>query len=283
MNKTIKFMSGLKSLTLVLLSFFVLGQTSAQGNLSEFQITKVWEEVAPKQRPKLHVVLDLDNTIVSNAETLSADVIDLGTFGKYDLMHGATQFIVALVHLPGIEVSFFSGGPEDRNRLLISEIMHLVWSKHEILILPKYYSKQHLSHSDSSGFGRKDLSVLGDSIDLNWTILVDDNPAFIMPGQENNWVGVNPAKSCSRSDPEKYHLVKNKLIPALGLIALALENSIKYDLTPVAALKAIKDERGTRPNEAAACQMDFERGLLEIQKVEPDFKLAKKYNSLNAA
>jgi hypothetical protein len=273
MTQIMQFATVKSRILLVFLLSLLLGQAPVYGGFSEYHITPAWTEVAGLQAQKLKVVLDLDNTLVWEAKTLKWDSIDLGYLGTYDLIPGAIEFLVALVQLPNVEISFFSGASAERNQPLINEILDRVWAKYEILILPKYCSNHNLTRAHRHDQGKKDLTVTGRSVDLDWTLLVDDNSAWVMAGQEKNWVGVNPGKSDLGTHNKKCFLAKNKLVPALGLIALALENANRDGISPVEALEKLREGRDLHSKEWAGSRLYFERGLLEFKKVLPSFVL----------
>jgi len=289
-----RLLNPLKPIISVIVSGTVLGVNSVQAcvghptftqNFSDYRIINVWDEDPAFQQPKLNVVLDLDNTLVMNVPAASgAESIDLGSvLGRYELIHGTTEFLVALSRLPGVQISFFSAGQEQRNLLLINEMMDLVWAKHAVLILPKVYSRGHLFQFDPddpgalSQFGKKDLSVLGSSIDLSRTILVDDSPRWIMPGQEYNWVGVHPAHPHMKTNRTNAFRAKNKLIPALGFIAFALEQATLLNVPPVESLRLLNPRNPFCPPPVVFSSNYLERGLREIRKVEPTFMLANDF------
>lgn len=261
--------------SLVLFSFFylILAQTFVFAGFSDYKFTNVWDEELGINGRKLNIVLNLDNTLVVSSDTFKVETIDLGKLGKYDLMRGSTEFLVALSRLPHVEISFFSAGTEKRNRRLVTEILDLVWAKHQVLILPKVFSRNSLSHFESHPNGKKDLRVLGSGVDVSHVILVDCQPEWLLAGQEDNWIGVNSKSADPHGDKKEYFSVANKLIPVLGLIAMVVEHSERTRISPVAALKALKSDGAYDSFELISNYIYFKSGIKLIRKSEPSFEL----------
>src|SRR5690606_159875 len=90
-----------KSLFSILVLILSLDPTPAQaGQINSLEQLPSSSELEVSLSQKVRVVLDLDETLVSRWPIVSPNSIDLGKWGKYYLMHGATEFIAALIQLP---------------------------------------------------------------------------------------------------------------------------------------------------------------------------------------
>lgn len=212
-----------------------------------------WAQV----RPTVHVVLDIDGTLVytTSPEALEVDSRNSLQFEEelYRLSENAVDFLIALHTLPGVEVSFFSGGSKDRNDFLLARIYRLIDQKTktrglyrpfrifnvtDLEVLKKEPSKAELRFSD---LHRKRLGTLGFPLDS--TILVDDISKFAAKGEEKNllWIGsayddfpnyewLEKTKVAGKfkyvpASKEDWIAERFKLSRVIGIVAKALENT----------------------------------------------------------
>jgi len=196
------------------------------------------------------LVFDLDWTLIytTRESAVSADPSHTFTHGRltYRFSDLAFDVLMELHRLPGVRISFFSGGGSERNeqvvRLLYQELNRRArigesFAPHRI------GSRDLLSAIGTSGrFAerfKKDLTRLIPDVKLDDALLIDDS-GFAMPGQELNLVQLPRAlddipvyssaewRSSSLreipSDEHEWALERNKMAWVLGLIAQALES-----------------------------------------------------------
>lgn len=135
---------------------------------------------------ELHVVFDLDWTLVSPVENAitGKKIIQVGE-ESYRLHNGAVELLEKLFKTPGLKVSFFSGGPRERNIELLSkmELFNGNSNAHEMAY--KVLSREDLTRleniPESARFSekyKKDLTKI--SSNLENIVMIEDNPYFAL-------------------------------------------------------------------------------------------------------
>jgi len=134
----------------------------------------------------LHIVFDLDWTLVSPIENASTgkNIIRVGD-ESYRLHNGAIELLEKLFKTPGLKISFFSGGPRERNIELLSkiELYQGRGNAHEMAF--KILSKEDLTRledvPETARFSekfKKDLTKI--SSNLENVVMIEDNPYFAL-------------------------------------------------------------------------------------------------------
>lgn len=154
----------------------------------------------------LHVVFDLDGTLISHASEAKPDD-DPRHFveadgQRYRIQDFAPEVLAALRDA-GYEISFFSGGTKSRNRAVVSHLQKLVMDRTGRALTPyKVLNIEELTpvfgRPDTARFRerfRKDLQRIGFPGDV---VMVDDLPQMIMDGQERNVLAVSPESTTVR-------------------------------------------------------------------------------------
>lgn len=144
--------------------------------------------------PRADIVLDLDGTLVDTLPTQQT-----GSFfaeGKwYRLRNFVPEFIDQLRKIPGIRISFFSGGNRDRNDVVLRQIV-LADGKtaQEIAYRSLSFSDLTSISTDSSlrFFHRYKKDLRKVNPDLQKVIIIDDLREFSLPGQERNMLWLSP-------------------------------------------------------------------------------------------
>jgi len=160
---------------------------------------------------KFHFVLDIDDTLATgfncNREDLNKRFFALEWFKQRDLvidaywlhiLHpGAVEFVKWLItKFPGSSLSFMSKGDEERNKLLVAEIIKKAFPEKyaDIIKNISIFSRQHIVKHDGTpqqsifnGNMKKDLRlVLKPTETINNVVLIDDDPTYTTHGQEKN-------------------------------------------------------------------------------------------------
>lgn len=252
------------------------------------------------------VVLDIDDTIVyQDFATKNPDILlrypESVRMDTYRLIPGALPFLVTLAaSIPDLRLSFYSAGEEQRNIMLVAQLMDLVnkdiakqfgtsrgWLRHF-----KILSRQHVD-----GLGRKNILMIHRSLSLDRAILIDDNMTAYKD-HEPNLIQVTPPPRRSRSLANKSSSAKyreeansrsNKcLIYALGKILYCYDKWKHEKIGVPASIKQfhellLRQQRSSLDKDTdsdGGVDVDGERvfyelGLHEIQKYYPGFDLAQ--------
>lgn len=158
----------------------------------------------------MDVVFDLDWTAIYPTSKHMAEIQpeNIIRFGEdyFRLADHLIPVLRALHEQPGIRVSFFSGGSEDRNMTVIQEIYRRLnldgstYSPFKTL----HSQNLHIASTDSTlSFAQRFKKNLSPYFDLDRVILIDDVKEFSMPGQEKNLLWL----SKTYNDRPEYNLV----------------------------------------------------------------------------
>jgi len=158
---------------------------------------------------QIHVVLDLDDTVVTHTEEKDLNSPGMKWFLENKLViqaivahlihPGAIELIQFIFSIPHVRVSFFSRGIEERNFLLVNALLSRALGV-EVFNAVKdsvtVFSRNDLNSSiqnaikiaHSLGFGNllKNLNKMTSPEQLDNTILIEDDPSYCFPGQERN-------------------------------------------------------------------------------------------------
>jgi hypothetical protein len=230
--------------------------------------------------PRLDIVIDIDHVLVDNiAGVLMTGVPESKTITvlgeKYRVADGVAEFLESLSRIPGARISFFSNAPAERNLDLLGKIKlkdgrtALDLAEGRVLSRPDITKLEYLDEEEYgkkfwrsfSGTTKKDLTKVP-GLDLEHAILIEDQKAHALPGQERNLLNVydpgidivgrpeshdDQIKSLATVDPESAREIgearvsdRNRLAYARGLIDQALEKAAKEGLTPVEALSKLQ-------------------------------------------
>lgn len=219
---------------------------------------------AARAADTIHVVFDIDWTLVYPLEQAPArpDPRAVLINGKwYRYTDGAAEALEELSRMPGVKISFFSGGDTERNRALLKNLK-LPSGKRAEDIAEKILGADDMTAIDPdvtkkfSERMRKDLRKI--SPDLDQVILVDDMKAFALEGQEKNmyWLGQtynfapNYEAAARRAadgsaweapSKESWLLEREKLRRFLALFKRARERSPSHSLDALRSLKSAQD------------------------------------------
>ncbi len=218
---------------------------------------------ASERNDRINLIFDLDYTLVSP----SIDQLDTNTVvvesERYRINDGAALMIEELANRPNVDIHFFSGGSEARNIELLKKIKTST-GRSLLSYSSNIYSFEDLTQVASRGrFSeryKKDLSLF--ELNLNRTILIDDNQLFAVSGQERNllWLGrtyhhieeysqIDRLKQAHNLEPnylpssiDAWYLARNKL----KFVNLLLNDAIESDLSdPGTFLEFINAKKNT--------------------------------------
>lgn len=193
----------------------------------------------------LHVVFDLDGTLISPASDATPDddprqfVEAAGE--RYRIQDFAPEVLAALRDA-GYKISFFSGGEKTRNHAVVAHLQKLVMDRTGRALVPfKVLSRDDLTpvfgRPDSARFRerfRKDLQRIDFPGDV---VIVDDLPQMIMPGQERNVVAISPDSKTVRE--------RQKLLVVMEIMLGAREFLTRAPLQYLQAVRGLA--AGTAP------------------------------------
>ncbi|HVJ65799.1 MAG TPA: hypothetical protein VM901_11125 [Bdellovibrionota bacterium] len=154
---------------------------------------------------RVHLIWDLDGTLVDHADDLPEDTPGLvEVYGRrYKIAAGASWILPALAAHPLVaSQSYFSGGSEERNHSLLDKLNTEDGPERTFRELGhEVFSKHHLKKPDGSPVldwddvffrrGKKDLRLAHD--DLENVILIDDWVDFVPDDQRGNVLGLGKA------------------------------------------------------------------------------------------
>lgn len=140
---------------------------------------------------EIHIILDLDWTIVSPVENVLTGKNIISVEGElYRLHEGAKELLEQLFRTPGVKVSFFSGGSRERNFQLLSQLKLFDGNENAYSRAYKVLSKDDLTRLESvpetarfSEKFKKDISKI--SKDLDNIIIIEDNPFFAINKEQS--------------------------------------------------------------------------------------------------
>ena len=148
----------------------------------------------------IDIVLDIDWTILNPTTEALAEAVPEGVFrhstGIYRYTKHVVDFLITLHSMPGVRISFYSGGESERNHDVVKDLYGKI---NEKMKSNKFQPFKILSRNDLTeiskdpklGFSdrlKKDISRF---FNLRSTVLVDDTRDFVMDGQARNqiWLG----------------------------------------------------------------------------------------------
>lgn len=155
---------------------------------------------AQSSEQPVDIVFDLDWTLVNNTDEAMVKADPRNTFeleGKWYRFSDHVFEVLTELHLRSdVRISFFSGGPANRNIQVIDLIYERLRQDprlravhpHKVL---SFNNLRTVSTDPSLRFAQRYKKDLAPYFDLERTLLVDDTAAFALPGQERNllWLG----------------------------------------------------------------------------------------------
>lgn len=258
------------------------------------------QPVWARQQQPIDIVIDLDWTLIYEITAVQYRSGDPDYFefeGKYyRLSDGVREFITVLLRLPGVRISFFSGGPEARNDFILRntflfdgrslrEVAFRALDLHDLIRMDEAPGDAKFSERF-----KKNLRLVAADLELDWSILIDDIEKFLVPGQEKNmlWLQrtldyVEDRRTISRANRhDKYSppdertriLERNKLAWALGMILTAYEHSRATGVSFREAVNAIQfEQNGERiDREQIGQEWLYEFGLKKMRIINPKMR-----------
>jgi hypothetical protein len=255
---------------------------------------------------EINIVFDLDWTLIYATRENSENVADvvLSSIESYKLADGAAEIIDYLSNIPGVKISFFSGGPADRNKKILQGLM-LPSGKSAFDVAYKILSKEELESrpnvSESSHFSlrfRKNLEKI--SKQTSNLLMLEDSPQFIDLSQLDSviWIG-NPYEYVDRPElvsdlnfranlhylPNnllEWQLERTKLIWGFGVLMKIIDmvNARKAgSLTEGYRIIFGKSEDAySKPNPSTEKYVHFfKTGYEELKAAYPNFSVLKSF------
>lgn len=140
----------------------------------------------------INIVFDIDYTIVQPAtDPLDPDVIKIDD-ELYKVNSWTRDIIESLSRHHNVRIYFFSGGKKERNEKLLKKIKtNSGRSLHEFTQDIFSYDDLHQVAEEGSFSQRLKKNLIPLGLNLDRTILIDDNANFAFKGQERNmlWLG----------------------------------------------------------------------------------------------
>jgi hypothetical protein len=258
----------------------------------------------------IDISVDLDNTLLYGigANQYHPDDPDHLEYNGhyYRFTDGTREFLSALVAIPEVRVSIYTGGPADRTEAILKKIQ-LAGGRSAFESVFKMLSFDDLvkmpNQSSEARFKdkyKKDLHRVSGS-DLSQSILVDDMADLIYPGQESHvlflqrtFIYVDEQDHDQQTthpyhppDPESGALERNKLAWALGMINAGVArmraspgaagfsqwvDAHQKSTTEPVDIKSY-DAQAPRINRELEAQRHFyEDGLALMKKIKPDLR-----------
>jgi hypothetical protein len=254
----------------------------------------------------LHIVFDLDWTLIYATRENSENVADivLSKDESYKFSDGTAEIIEYLSQIPGVKISFFSGGPAERNKKVLQGLI-LPSGQSALDIAHKVLSKDDLDRRagvpDTSNFSlrfRKNPAKI--SNEVRNVIIVEDSPQFVDSIHLDSvvWTG-NPFEYVDRKElinsPElrarSIYLPKNllewqrertKLVWCFGVVQKLIEMVNQGEATDLAnASRIIFGKSGdaySKPNPSTEIYNYFlQEGFKKINSKYPNFKVLQSF------
>ncbi|MBY0413214.1 MAG: HAD family hydrolase [Bdellovibrionales bacterium] len=171
----------MKLTQLILISFFYSFLTSC-GQMERTPANEI------KNQYTRHIVLDIDWTLVAEIKNPSERIKKLDRVveveGKYYFVNeGVEEFIESVLRKKDVSLSFYSGGSESRNRLLLKkikisdgrslgDIAYKILNKEDLITVPGA-----IPSAPFSDRYKKDLTKISNN--LEELIMLDDNSNFV--------------------------------------------------------------------------------------------------------
>lgn len=176
--------------------------------------------LSAKKLQVVDIVFDLDWTLINETTAAMAKQDSQGVFqfeGKlYRISDHTANVLLALHRQPGVRISIFSGGLQERNQFAVKFIYDEVQRKvmqekpfqqRSMTFRPyKVLSSQDLtpvSTDPKLRFASRFKKDLGRFFNLESAVLIDDIAEFSMPGQERNMLWIEK----TYNDRPRYELV----------------------------------------------------------------------------
>jgi hypothetical protein len=248
----------------------------------------------------IDVVFDLDWTLISKVKEESrgsAEVIIVGE-ELYRVHDWARELVTALVLDPNYRVSFFSGGPMDRNIKVLESIKIMDGSQRSFLdISHKTFHREDLLFVDAparlenpapADSWKKDLRKINN--DLNKVVMFEDDSrhALNIKQRENIlWMGMSyyhidsnkELKMAQKSlvgdsfvppSVDKWKLQRNKLAISFGILEKAVEDKKTSDLTLIELIQKRLRQSGIEENRITKKGRGFfDKGSALLKKINP--------------
>lgn len=227
-----------------------------------------------REEHRVEIVFDLDGTLIQKdsaghrEERKEEDQITVRLI-PFRLAHGAREMISVLARTHGVHLSFFSGGMKWRNTGFLEQLIPQI-SKNVHRRIPYHvFSKEDLARDE-----KKDLHVLGEKVELDWSVLIDDSVGYVDPSQQNNHLRIypEPSESMQASERDTARL-ENNLVRALGLVLLAFDLSRERGVSLVEALTSFQWKDSEYQHEFTNRREIYQRGLQAMKEVNPSFEL----------
>lgn len=274
---------------------------------------------------QIHIILDIDETLANGFDEDIYSFLNkfphLNKFIANDLLinaivphflhPGAIEFIQWLSEIPGVKISFFSSGDENRNTIFVQELLIRAFGNKANSIKNKIaiYSRKHLVESIEAdtknqyrlfkiyhGTKKKDLSRILSTNDLKDVILIDDNATYIAPGQERNVLLIRGTDQFPfyefhknyKDYPDemgKYLLLMNHIFYITGLLSKITNlntHSIADNLFNLQYKQSSADETFELNQNIYNEKIFYMDGLIELQKINKKLtfyggEIAEKY------
>lgn len=254
----------------------------------------------PTSKPKRHLILDIDGTLATAYSDYKSptNIVKIYPRTPYaakphafihspypHLLHpGALEFIQFAAQKFDL-ISFFSSGSHVRNFPFVDAYLTRALGEKYDADIEKFdvFSKHHMTHR------QKDLSKLKRTADLDNTILVDDRPHNIAPGQNRNVLITHGADGFDFKDLHtncsynryycsdcKIHTILhiNHLFYVTGMLKRALEMPGKNLADSLLALQyKLADKQTYQLNTDLFNDVEIYReGLAELKKFNPSLE-----------
>jgi hypothetical protein len=199
----------------------------------------------------IDIVLDIDWTILNPTTEALAEAVPEGVFrhstGVYRYSKHIVDFMMTLHSMPGVRVSFYSGGEAGRNNAVVKDLYKKINEKmssnhfepYKILSL-KDLTK--VSSDPKLRFGDRLKKDIARFFNPRYAVLVDDTKDFVLHGQGRNqlWLGktyndrpqyelahLEKSEDMKYSAPNKKEWQRDldKLLPVLDVLTKAVRKT----------------------------------------------------------
>lgn len=255
----------------------------------------------PTLNKKYHVILDLDETLVSWVpHDLNAPwLLEFKKRGLYVeipggadgaplayILHPGVIELLNLLHKLGIKISAFSAGSQSRNGPLIVTIIQTAFFNSG-----KHFDICLASHACMQGSPYKNIKILVKTPDtLEQTILMDDNVQYRHPNQLTNFMHICGATSKTFSkifNNHPKHIDKNlrranHVFYMAGLCIKALKIAEKKGWSLSEALESLQQAKSTTTINNQPCILTqyetyYKKGLSYLQCINPTVQPVTKH------
>lgn len=235
-------------------SFIILGMSIFLTGGTLFGSSIVYAQQSLPQQTELtpiDIVLDIDWTILNPTTEALAEAVPEGIFrhstGVYRYSKHIVDFMRTLHSMPGVRVSFYSGGEADRNHAVVKDLYNKINEKMSSNHFEPYkvLSLEDLTPVSSDPklrFGDRLKKDIARFFNPRFAVLVDDTKDFVMHGQERNqlWLGetyndrpryelvhLEKPEDVKYSAPNKKEWQRDldKLLPVLDILTQAIRKT----------------------------------------------------------